>query len=327
MIGLGRLWEFRHRPALARMTDRFRVAAVYDQVARRADVEAARLGCSAVEGISALIERPDVDAIYLLAPQWFSLHPIPLACALKKPIYCGVPFVANPDALDEAAHVVRESGTPFMPELARRFYPATLRLMELLATRLGPAHWIAGHCRVNGQDRFGPPGPSVQTAPAPLRLDPGAPLADWCRYVFQAADPLEESGTAFKFEFREADGSPEYATFSAQFDDDGVARIDASRRSSDPWGDAGAAPPERGLTVHAEKGSAWLDPPDRIRWTDGQGVHDETFVAEPGVGERLNEQFLRLVLDGDSQGPTLRDAEIARNLVGRLIERDKDGVE
>ena len=81
VIGLGRLWEARHKPALARMADRFEVRAVYDQVARRAETEAAQLGCAAPEGLAALIERPDVDVIYLLTPQWFGLHPIALACA------------------------------------------------------------------------------------------------------------------------------------------------------------------------------------------------------------------------------------------------------
>src|SRR3982750_4065181 len=61
VVGLGRLWEARHKPALARLHDRFAVTAVYDQVHRRAEIEAAQLGCAAVEGLTALVERPDVD--------------------------------------------------------------------------------------------------------------------------------------------------------------------------------------------------------------------------------------------------------------------------
>ena len=81
VIGLGRLWETRHKPSLIRLNDRFRITAVYDQVARRAELEAAQLGCSASAGLAALIKRPDVDVIYLMSPQWFGLHPIRLACA------------------------------------------------------------------------------------------------------------------------------------------------------------------------------------------------------------------------------------------------------
>src|SRR3954447_5572938 len=79
VIGLGRLWEARHKPALARLRDRFQVTAVYDQVLRRAEVEAGHLGAAAVEGISALVARPDVDVVHVLTPQWFGLHPIELA--------------------------------------------------------------------------------------------------------------------------------------------------------------------------------------------------------------------------------------------------------
>ena len=90
VVGLGRLWETRHKPSLARMEDRFRVTAVYDQVCRRAEIEAGQIGCAATEGLSALVERPDVDVIYLLSRQWFGLHPIALACAAGKPVYCAL---------------------------------------------------------------------------------------------------------------------------------------------------------------------------------------------------------------------------------------------
>src|SRR5271165_4476313 len=73
VVGLGRLWETRHKPSLLRLRDRFQVTAVYDQVFRRAELEAAQMGCMAVEGMTALIERADVDVVYLVAPQWFGL--------------------------------------------------------------------------------------------------------------------------------------------------------------------------------------------------------------------------------------------------------------
>ncbi len=51
VIGLGRLWETRHKPSLARLEDRFRITAIYDQVYRRAEIEAAQIGCAACEGL------------------------------------------------------------------------------------------------------------------------------------------------------------------------------------------------------------------------------------------------------------------------------------
>ncbi|MHC5538073.1 Gfo/Idh/MocA family protein, partial [Singulisphaera rosea] len=124
VIGLGRLWETRHKPALLQLRDRFQVTAVYDQVLRRAEIEARHLGCAAVEGLTALVNRSDVDVVYLLTPQWFGLHPIELACAAAKPIYCALPLSSEPDELERLAGLVGSSGVPFMPEFARRFYPA-----------------------------------------------------------------------------------------------------------------------------------------------------------------------------------------------------------
>ena len=167
VIGLGRLWETRHKPSLARLQDRFQITAVYDTVYRRAELEAAQIGCAACEGLSALVERPDVDVIYLLSRQWFGLYPISLACAVGKPVYCALPLAADLIELEQLARLVNQSGITFMPEFARRCYPATLRLKELLATHLGPPRLIVGHTRLYGFDRYAVPGPTTQIA---LRL-------------------------------------------------------------------------------------------------------------------------------------------------------------
>ena len=219
VIGLGRLWEARHKPAFARMGDRFRVAAVYDQVARRAATEASQVGCAASDGLMALIERPDVDAVYLLSPQWFGLHPLELAAGLGKPVYCAPTLAGSPDEVTALAAAIRQGGAPFMPELARRFYPATLRLRELLATTLGKPRLVLGQNRLFGVDRYGEPGPSTLLAPAPLTLDPGAFLLDWCRFISQdepvglhafGASVLEENDfEGFAAEFAGGDAGPD----------------------------------------------------------------------------------------------------------------------
>ena len=88
----GRLWETRHKPSLARLHDRLRITAVYDQVYRRAEIEADQLDCAACEGLAALVERPDVDVIYLLSPQWFGLHPPIWRVRRARPFIVGCPW-------------------------------------------------------------------------------------------------------------------------------------------------------------------------------------------------------------------------------------------
>ncbi len=309
IVGLGRLWESRHKPALARLRDRFHVVAVYDQVARRASIEAASLRCEVARGLSGLIERPDIEAIYLLTPQWFGLHPIAQACEAGKPIYCAVPPGIDPEGLEAVAEVVRQSKVPFMPEMARRFYPASLRLRELLETTLGPVRLVLGHTRLFGFDRYNPPGPSTQLAPVPLSIDPCGFLLDWCRFVF-GDEPT-------KIEGRETqvmpgpldDGSgPDFAGFSLEFAGSRAVRMDVARYHRAAWGDASRFLPPPGFQVFAERGAAWVEMPDRIQWSDASGIHEERLPMEPTVGEVLNDQFYRLVRGEPSLAPGLEDA-------------------
>ncbi len=323
VIGLGRLWEARHKPALARMSDRFQVTAVYDQVLRRAEIEAAQLGCAVVEGLTALIERPDVDVVYMLTPQWFGLHPIEIACARRKPIYCALPLAGELEELAAIARLVAASGVPFMPEFARRFYPATLRLKELLTTKLGPPRLVLGQNRLYGFDRYGQPGPAVQIAPAPLIIDPGSYLFDWCSFLFES-EPVAVQGWGGVVLPSSSDG-PDFESFNAEFAGGGMAQISFGRYNRTAWGDANRFLPLPGFQVFAERGAAWLELPDRIQWTDADGAHEERLPLEPSVGEVLNEQFHRLVRGDQSLAPTIEDALAVARSISALRQSQREG--
>lgn len=319
VVGLGRLWEGRHKPSLLRLRDRFRIAAVYDQVARRAEIEAAQLGCAACEGLTALIDRPDVDAVYLLSPQWFGLHAAFLACEARKPIYCALPLSGDLAELERLATRVEEAGVAFMPEFARRCYPATLRLRELLATSLGRPRLVVGQSWVFGFDRYAQPGPTTQVVPVPLAIDPGSYLLDWCSFVFGSIPAsVSAAGTQVLPHRARADGERDFDSFTARFPDGGIAQVSFGLFHRPEWGEAGRFLPPSGVQVFAERGAAWLEMPDLIRWWDADGTHEERLASEHPVGDVLNDQFHRLICGAPSSAPTIRDAlEVAR-LVGAL---------
>ncbi len=326
VIGLGRLWETRHKPSLARLQDQFRVTAVYDTVYRRAELEAAQIGCAACEGLSALVERPDVDVIYVLSRQWFGLHPISLACAARKPVYCALPLAIDAAELESLATLVEQSGIVFMPEFARRCYPATLRLKELLATQLGPPRLIVGHSRLYGFDRYAVPGPTTQIAPAPLVIDPGSYLLDWCCFVFQSL-PRSLQGTRCQVIAmpERPDAEPDFESFTAGFIGGASAQISFGRYHRGQWGDASRFLPQPGFQVFAERGAAWLEMPEKILWSNSAGSKEERLSLEPTVGDVLNDQFHRVVRGDHSLAPTIRDAlENARQVnVLRPISQQK----
>jgi predicted dehydrogenase len=314
VIGLGRLWETRHKPSLARLDDRFRVTAVYDAVFRRAELEATQIGCAACEGLSALVERPDVDVIYLLSRQWFGLHPIALACAARKPVYCALPLADELTEMESLAKQIEQSGIVFMPEFARRCYPATLRLKELLATQLGPPRLVVGHTRLYGFDRYAVPGPTTQIAPAPLTVDPGSYLIDWCCFVFQARPHTIQGFRCQVIPSRDRpDQESDFESFAASFAGGATAQMSYGRYHRAAWGDASRFLPAPGFQVFAERGTAWLEMPEKIHWSSADGTKEERLALEPTVGDVLNDQFHRLVRGDQSLAPTIRDAvEIAR---------------
>jgi predicted dehydrogenase len=325
VIGLGRLWEARHKPSLLRLRDRFQVTAVYDQVLRRAEIEAGQLGCAAVEGLTALIERSDVDVVYLLTPQWFGLHPIEIACASGKPVYCALPLAGEPDELKSLAKRIESSGIAFMPEFARRFYPATLRLRELLATTLGAPRLIVGQNRLFSFDRYGQPGPTTQIAPAPLMIDPGSYLLDWCCFLFQA-EPIAVQGFANTTLPVAGDGAgPDFESFIAEFEGGAMVQIAFGRYHRNPWGEATRFLPQPGFQIYAEQGAAWLELPERIQWSDAQGIHEERLPLEPTVGDVLNDQFHRLVRGDHSLAPTIHDAVSVAQRVSDLLRSQREG--
>ena len=309
-----------------RLRDRFQVTAVYDQVLRRAEIEAGQLGCAVVEGLSALIERPDVDVVYVLTPQWFGLYPIELACACRKPVYCALPLASAGEELEALAALVESSGIPFMPEFARRFYPATLRLRELLATTLGPPRLILGQNRLFGFDRYGQPGPTTQIAPAPLMIDPGSYLLDWCCFLCQSEPTALQGFAGSVLPAAEPEGSgADFESFIAEFDAGGLAQIAFGRYHRAAWGEASRFLPQPGFQVYAEHGAAWLELPERIQWTDPAGAHEERLPLEPTVGDVLNDQFHRLVRGDQSLAPTIRDALAGARRVNDLRQSQREG--
>jgi predicted dehydrogenase len=318
IVGLGRLWEARYKPALARARDAFEVVAVYDPVARRSQLEARHLGCRSAEGLHELLSTPDLEAVALLGQSWFGLYPVELACKFGKAVYCATPPATDPNELERIAGAVRTSGITFVPELPRRFYPATLRLRELLATRLGKPRLIEGHSRVFGYDRYSEPGPTMQVSQTALVVDPGGNLIDWCRLIFQEEPERIHREKTTVIPSADSMWGPDYESLTLRFSQGAIARISIARHHQPEWGNATRFLPPPGFQVFAERGAAWVEMPDRIQWTDGSEIHDERLPMEPTLGNRLCEQFRRRARNEPSLAPSLDDAlEVAR-LVGTL---------
>lgn len=323
VIGLGKLWETRHRPALERLKSQFRVVAVYDQVSERARRTADQIRCRHAENLELLIQPDLVDAIYILSPQWFEVYAAELAVRRGLPVYYGVPVVSVSHAKD-LQRLIAETGVRFMPEFARRYYPATQKLDELLRTRLGQVRMIMGHTRMASFDRYGLPGPNSQNMPVSLRVDPMYYLMDWVRNIIGEM-PLTmvetDTSTGPASILRPGVREAEFCSITLQFPGGAVAQMTCHRHDQARWGDIARVPSGPGFQVFAERGMAFLEMPDLIRWYDSTGYHEERLGMVASIGETLNLEFYNWINGGQYDGPTINDVVAINEIFQACPER------
>jgi predicted dehydrogenase len=273
VIGLGRAWSERYRSPMTRPGLAARVVAVCDPVLHRSETEADRLRCDAVEGVTALIDRPDVDAVFLLDDPWFGAWPIQVAMDRDKPVFS---TVGARETLDELGRWP-DGRAPAMIELPRRFSPETLRLRELLATELGPPRRVRARIQV--------PRETGDLRPADAAIE----LLDWCRSLFQATPSscrpvleIERGGLGLR-------------VVELEFPGGGSARLTLRTGNE-------IIPTTAGLTVEADRGRARIDSRDRLRWSNGGEMVEERLSSGPPTALMID-HFLRLVRGEQSLAP------------------------
>ena len=311
VIGVGESWERRHKLALVRLSDKFEVRAVYDEVAHRAKVAAAELECDAVDGFTSLVERDDVDAVYILGTSWLGVEPVRTACHARKAIYLGTPFGPEMAYADETIDLVRSSGVRFMAEFPWRFYPATIRLMELLASGLGTPQ--LANCEQNVLFRETHARSNRTRASAELeQAEVVLHMADWLRFVFGREPVRVQSPGEQKFDYGPC---RKMETFVADFGQGGVGRATACHFADSHWVEATRHAQARCFQVVAEHGVAYVEMPGQITWFDSSGRHEESLEMERSLGEMLSDRFYRIVVHGLNPSPSLADAAAARAIV------------
>jgi predicted dehydrogenase len=275
------------------LADRFEVTAVCDQIAVRAEQAARDFGAQAIDGFRALANRPDVDAILMLAPQWYGYLPVLAACDAGKAVYCAITLEIE---LEEARRIkqrVEDAGVAFMSEFPRRQSPATIRLKELIATRLGPPRLLFCHMRRPAEE---PPG---LTTRASTRMSPTGDLielVDWCFYVV-GHKPTSVLG----IKHVGPDGADDYQMMNLDFSPEGspgsgpTAQISCGRYMPAKWQEATAYRPPAALQVACERGIAFIDLPTTLVWFDEAGRHQEALDSDRPVGEQLLGHFHRSV--------------------------------
>ncbi len=337
LIGLGDAWQHRHRPALRMLDDRFDVRAIYSSVSLLADHAAKDFQARRLDGFRELVRRRDIEAVLILEKSWQGWLPMLAACEEGKAVYWAADLDFAPPHAVALKERVDRSGVAFMAEFPRRCAPATLRLKELIATRLGPPQLIFCHRRLPTGDPTTPrqrlarrPSGQVATPSADREL---VEMIDWCRYVV-ARDPA--AVTAIEHAPR---ASRSYRNMTLHFDGEAAgnpvtAQISCGQYLPAQWQEAIGFRPPSGMQICCERGVAFVDLPASVVWFDEAGRHVESLESELPVGERLLTQFHRAVTSLVRKMGDLNDACRASQIVlaatqsahlGQRIELDFGG--
>ena len=235
------------------------------------------------------MERPDVDVIYLLSPQWFGLHPVELACAAGKPVYCALPLAGDLAELEPLARRVEATGIVVHARVRPPVLPGDAPAQRAAGDALGPPRLILGHSRLFGFDRYAHARPDDPDRSRPAADRPGELPARLVRFLFQSPPGARCSGVRRVVLPAEAgDGA-------------GLRELRRRLRRRARWprsptaattAHAGARPagscPPPGFQVYAERGAAWLEMPDRIQWSDAE--RDPRGAAAAGADRRRRAQ-------------------------------------
>ena len=305
IIGFGPAWESRYYPALRKLRDRIRPTAVYDVVQTRAEAAALELEAHRVDGVLALIARRDVDAVLLFDANWHAAIPLHFACQHHKPVFIAGSLGDNVSHISELQHFAANHGISLMPELSRRYTPATLRFRELLATSLGRVRRLRLELTLPTAAAVHPlvPGQSNE-------LDLLVGLVDWCRCVI-GLQPQSISSRVV------SPAPSQRATITR------IREVDLIFKRSATDGELGRAeirlripgskltPTESDMTLQCQAdcalGHATLTGPDQLAWRVGNAHHQESLSTERTEVELMLDHFTRRILGGLIPIPNLDD--------------------
>jgi predicted dehydrogenase len=318
IVGLGPVWESRYRPVLEKLQHRVRIRAVFDPVASRCDEVAATLRAAPYQGVLALLTHADVRGILLLDSSWYGNALIHFLRQTRKPVYIAGSLGEDWEELSRLKTVVEADGLLVMPEFSRRFTPATCRLHELIATRLGRPHHIA-------IDAVHPGPESTDAIPGQrATTDFLVGLLDWCRYVIRLttvrveASPLDPAIPPDKPHHRVA----------IEFGDakeHGPVRSTAEVlvRHHETVGENGSAGCRLSFTILCEKGEAIIEGPSQIRWKlTGGETATESLTADRSEVEVMIDHFCRRLVGGLI--PVADIADVCRCL--RLVHATRESL-
>jgi predicted dehydrogenase len=294
LIGVGPTWELHYREAVRRLSSRICVRAVCDSVHVRAAAVADEFEAIPLSSPWQLAQRNDVHAWIILDPGWFDTYPTALAIERNLPVLLANPFCSTIAKLHSLFQRSLESGDMLMPEILERFQPTTIRLRELIATRLGRVHRIEMGIPLDDP---------LESDPAPTAADVIVAM-DWCLSL--VGQPVVSSSVH---------RSAELITIDLSLGNGEKVVIKA-------WPTTDVVP---NRTVFCDSGKALITSPTQMTWNAGQEGSEESLENDRSPEDIILDQFCRRALGGLVPAPTLKEAlqavGLAEHILGNHFDR------
>lgn len=295
LIGLGSNWESVYRETLIGLENRLKVRMIYDPVEARARSVAADFEADVAGSLRQILARPTLQGLMVIDPGWLSTGALNLISRYRKPVYLARPAMRQAASLRTASSCGCDSGQKsqfdedfWFPELGLRFTPASCRLRELIATKLGRVEQI------------------IVEYDAAIDLLELAHLIDWCTNLIG-----HSSGRSTIRNGPSSPGSPVEIEFPP-LPRSSKSRVVRLHSRTDLSGVAR-------FRVCCERGEASFDERTRIVWNTQAGSAEESLVDERSETEILIDQFCRRAVGGLIPVGRLSDyfqaIEIAESLI------------
>ena len=299
IVGGGPLWEARYRAAVLALT-RGRVAAVFSPQPSDGEVLAQETGGQLFHSLRRLIGHPGVKALLILESGWSRDWAIELATERQLPV-----LIANPidEALPRVAHSLADQeaeGAVIVPGTLLRATPATLRLRELIATKLGSIQFM-----------------NVKLTGTPESAHSRAiELIDWCRSMLNSTVSQVHRETRQEGEVLVMSCSRR-STPSASVHTE-IRLLSSELQEVAPTSTDVAFPH---VHIQCERGEAELINETHIHWQTSTETSDETLEGDRPAEQVLLDLFLRRVVGGVVPVPSWADLAEACRLLQSVKSR------
>lgn len=275
LIGTGVAARLLHWPALSRMPDRYRLAAVANRTPAKAEAFAAMAGLGSDTVYSDyrdLLARNDLEVVLLALPPEFNYEAARAAAEAGVDIICEKPIAATLEGGQAMAALPTEFGVRVLIAENFRYDAAVQQARALLdAGRIGPPFMVSY--------RFVQPvPPDDEIAGRPWRQKPvhaggifsdhGVHMIDVLRYLVGEVAAIQVFGRDLRRHLVGVDT----AVYNLEFESGAVGSIQ--------WSFAVASAPEWSIQLWAEKGTLRVTP-DEVRLQQ-TGQPDQRFPVQAG---------------------------------------------